>query len=90
VLNSKINETSIKAFRKILCLDKISFTEAAIFLRDYKVSERLGFGSFLSFLKDLYTHCNIKVDVTPIMDVSRDILLNDCLIDLIACLFCRQ
>jgi len=75
VLNSKINESSVKAFRKLLCLDRISFTEAAIFLRDYKVSERLGFGSFLSFLKDLYTHCNLKVDVTPIMDVRNFIKL---------------
>lgn len=70
VLNSKINETSIKAFRKVLSLDRISFIEAALFLKDYKVSEKLGFGAFLAFLKELYEHCKLKVDTTPIMDVS--------------------
>lgn len=63
VLDSKINDKSVNQFRERLQLGQVRFLDAVRFLKEHKVSERLGFGAFVSFMKELYQKCNVKVDL---------------------------
>ncbi|KAL4497300.1 hypothetical protein ABPG72_011235 [Tetrahymena utriculariae] len=66
VLDSKLNESSINTFRKKLQLQDVKFLDAVHFLKEYKVSERLGFGAFFQFMKELYTKCSVNIDLNSL------------------------
>lgn len=50
-------------FRDRLQLHEIKFLDAVHFLKEYKISERLGFGAFFQFMKDLYNKCGVKINL---------------------------
>ncbi|KAL4447123.1 hypothetical protein ABPG74_013975 [Tetrahymena malaccensis] len=72
VLDSKLNESSINAFRQKLQLQDVKFLDAVHFLKEYKVSERLGFGAFFQFMKELYQRCCVNIDLNALKNELTD------------------
>lgn len=69
MVNQKLNENGVKSFRKNLSLGEIPFLDAVRYLKEFKVSDRLGFGAFFNFMKELYAKCNVNIDITKAKDV---------------------
>ncbi|EAR85671.3 EF-hand pair protein (macronuclear) [Tetrahymena thermophila SB210] len=72
VLDSKLNESSINTFRQKLQLQDVKFLDAVHFLKEYKVSERLGFGAFFQFMKELYVKCSVNIDLNALKNELTD------------------
>lgn len=72
VLESKISDKSVNQFREKLNLGQVHFLDAVRFLKEHKVSERLGFGAFVNFMKELYQRCNIKVDINKVNETLNE------------------
>jgi len=45
-------------------------------LKLYKVSEKLGFPAFFAFMKELYAHCRVTIEINNLKEVKRERKIN--------------